>query len=191
MRGGCWSVASRFDPSAFIQAEDEQTLARLASVASAPASTLKPAENRHSSLLESATLAGIAALAGGGPKTPWNKLLAAFVDTPRPVFVPEEHWDELTAEADAIETRWGETAFDAGWSSVDLYGCPPDPLATRYGQSGLVHLIVGLRAPIRIVGLDRHCAVLRPYKGDDMRFRRSIRTGAVHLWEAYRPTTGP
>lgn len=184
-------MASRFDPSAFIEAEEKQALARAARVASVAAASLKPAEICHSSPAAPATIAGIATIARSVPKTPWSALVSRFINTPRPAYVSEEKWDELTGEAESVELRWGEIAYQAGWGSMDLYACPPDPLSRRYGQSGLVDAIVGLLTPVKIVALDSKGASLRPFKGPDMRFNRSIRAGAVHLWEAYRPTAGP
>lgn len=184
-------MASRFDPSAFIDAEEKQALAAPASVFSPPATERKPAENRHFSQSEPAALATIATIAAPLAETPWSAALTLFVAQPCPADVPPEHWDELVNEAEKVERTWGEIALGLGWSVHDLYGCPPEPLAPRFGQSGLVHAIVTLKTPVRLASVDAAGAKLQPFQGPALTFYRSLRPGAVLLWEAYRTASGP
>jgi len=114
-----------------------------------------------------------------------------FITLPCPAGVPEDHWDELVGEAENVERKWGEIAHRAGWGVLDLYGCPPHPLERIYGQSGLVHSIVTLVTPVRLIALDALAATLQPFRGPPMKHRRPPRAGAVLLWDAYSTDAGP
>lgn len=184
-------MASAFDPSAFIEAE-EQALAAASKTAAAVARVVKPAENSHFRPSEEGGIATIATIAAcPANSTPWRAQVEAFVILPCPPDIREDHWDELVNEAEKVERQWGEVAFAAGWSLLDLYGCPPRPMAPIYGQSGLVHAIVTLVTPVRLIAVDSAEAVLQPFRGPPMKYRPSPRAGAIPIWEAYSMAHGP
>lgn len=187
-------MASAFDPSAFIAAEErEQSLATPASdFAFAPA-TPKRAENRHSRPAEDSTLAEVATLAGVPDETlPWSAELLRFTDRPCPEGIRDDYWDELTQESWSVSREWGRQALDLGWTSLDLFGCNPIPFpfGRRVDRDGLVMALVGLLTPVRIVEVTVATAVLRD-RHSTMTFRRKPMLGAVHLWDAYAMRSGP
>jgi hypothetical protein len=184
-------MASAFDPSAFIEAE-EQALAAASTAAAATAIVAKPAEIVRCCPPAEPEIAAIAAIAAPLPETtPWAAELALFIARPCPADIREDHWDELVNEAEKVERLWGEFAHKAGWSVLDLYGAPAKPLASIYGQSGLVHAIVTLLTPVRLVNVTATEAVLQPFRGPPMKYRPPPRRGSVPLWDAYSMAHGP
>lgn len=189
-------MASAFDPSAFIAAENSgrsQPLAAVNSVWAWGDPEPEPAENRRSSRPVEPTLATLATIAGDTPeKLPWADDLERFGDTACPSGVRPDYWDELTQEAWTVSRDWGQQALDLGWSSLDLFGCNPVPFpfARRIDRDGLVMASVGLLTAVRIVSLSADGAELRD-QHSTMRFYRRLTAGAVHLWEAFAMHGGP
>lgn len=189
-------MASRFDPSAFIEAEREQVSQTLAAVEQDLVGfSFQPetAEICAAAGPDRATVARIAAIAGvAADALPWAQDLEAFVDRPCPADVRPEYWDELTNEAWSISRQWGATACAAGWSSLDIFACNPDPSARRVDRDGLVLGVVGMIAPMRVIDVTSEYAALQDRHGSVLRHRPSLRApGAVHLWEAYPMIAGP
>lgn len=188
-------MASRFDPSAFIEAESSQLSQTLASnsewrhdakIAS------KTAKNRDFETAPTPALATLATLAGADPeKLPWTDELESWASNSCPDFTPPNVWDEITHEAVAVSRTWGRIALDAGWSSLDLFGCHNRPQYRRRDRNGLVQTIVNLLTPVRIVRLTSAWAELVDRNGSVMRYRRRKKLGSVHLWEAYVMPNGP
>ena len=100
-------------------------------------------------------------------------------------------WDELTAETWDVHRNWSERAVALGWTSLDLFGCNPDPFARRVDRDGLVAGIAGLMSPVRLTAITSAYAELTPPRGASMRYRPPPAAGAVHLWEAYQTESGP
>jgi hypothetical protein len=188
-------MASQFDPSAFIQAECEQLSQTLASDSEwrqTPLETLKTAEIRHFRAPGRPALARIATIAAvDAEKLPWSNDLENWASNPCPDFIAPNVWDEITHEALSVSRTWGRTALDAGWTSLNLFGCHTQPQYRRRDRNGLVQTIVNLLTPVRIVGLTSTGAELADHNGSIMRFRPREKPGSVHLWEAYVMSGGP
>lgn len=181
-----------FDPSAFILAERSQTLAEPCKDFAASFAKPKPAEIRHSERVPDQTLATIATLAPApAEKMPWDDNLIPWANGRPPAFAKPIVWDELTNEALSVSRKWGRIALDAGWSSLDLFGCYRRPQYRRIDCNGLVASIVGLLTPVRLTALDADGADLTDHHGNVMRHYRRDKPGAVHLWEAYVMRAGP
>lgn len=180
-----------FDPSAFIEAERAQVSQAVAdnSYGSwAPIGLVKTAEIVRSATLPEPSVATIATIAADPlGNEEWVADLRAFVNTPCPAWMNDEIWDELTSEAWDVARNWSGKAVAAGWTSTDLFGCNPDPLARRVDRNGLVAAIVSLKTPVTIVAIDSGGATLRcsDSRSSAMRHRRQPSPGAVPLWEAY------
>lgn len=195
--GGSSAVASAFDPSAFIAAEQRRRA--LAPVASPLAETCEafaapePIGNQPFSVQPSTALAEIAPIAAPAAEMPfpWSADLLAFVDRPCPIGERDEYWSELQEEAWSVSRQWGEAATAAGWTAYDLFGSNPDPSAGRVDRDGLVVGICRLRSPVTITAIDSEAASLRCPRGSILKHRRRERPGSVLLWEAYPMTAGP
>ena len=188
-------MATAFDASVFIAAElarKSQAVAGVASLSAEPATVLKPAEISRFLVAETASLATIATIARPVPKTlPWDREIRLFVDRPCPSGVRKIDWNEIVEEAWDVHRNWGQTAFDAGWSMLDLFGCNPDPFVGRLDRNGLVASITALRVPVRLTALDDRTATLQPRNGAAMRYYRSPAPGSVPMWVAYANPAGP
>jgi hypothetical protein len=188
-------MASLFDPSAFIEAENSQLSQTLASVcewSEGPSTGQKTAEIHHFRAEPEPALARIATIAGIHPEMlPWSDDLENWASNPCPDFIAPNVWDEITHEALTVSRTWGRIALDAGWSALDLFGCHTRPQYRRRDRNGLVQTIVNLLTPVRIIGLSGVCAELVDRNGTVMRFKPRHRLGSVHLWEAYAMPNGP
>lgn len=122
---------------------------------------------------------------------PWDDDLIPWANGKAPPFARPIVWDELTNEAVSISQRWGAQAIEAGWSSLDLFGCYRRPWFRRLDCNGLVASIVGLLTPVRLTDITPDHADLTDYRGNVLRYLRREKPGAVHLWEAYSMRTGP
>jgi hypothetical protein len=188
-------MATAFDPSRFIEAEASRQSQPLADVASDGwdwGAGPKMPETRDKHGTSAPTVATIATLAG--PDTsglPFDRDVRCFVEQPCPRDLDAERWDELTAEVWGVHRNWAALAVGVGWSSLDLFGCNPDPFARRVDRDGLVATIVGLRSPVRLVEITSAYAELACVRGASMRYRPPPAPGAVHIWEAYRMWSGP
>lgn len=182
-------MATAFDPSRFIEAENTQQSQPVAALASDFWSTATAAKSREKSDISyeiDPGLATIATIAAPDRKTlPWDGELERFVDRPCPAGVHPAAWIELIEEAWDVHRNWAPAAVDAGWDVLDLFGCNPDPLVGRVDRNGLVATIRALKAPIRITSLDDRTATLQPRAGQPMRYYRSPAPGSVPLWSAY------
>lgn len=188
-------MSSRFDPSAFLAAEQSQLSPTVATVADGwgwEPKSQKTAEKRGFQPTAAPSVATIATVAGVGAKNlPWTLGVTSFVERSAPADMREDAWDELVNEVWDVHQKWGEQAVDLGWSSLDLFGCNPDPSARRVDRDGLVIAIVGILTPLRIIRLERDHAALSDHRQNLLRHPRQRASGAVHLWEAYSMTTGP
>ncbi|APZ98055.1 hypothetical protein BWQ93_05850 [Sphingopyxis sp. QXT-31] len=122
---------------------------------------------------------------------PWDGYLLPWSGSPCPSFIRPEIFDEITNEAVAVSRRWGAQAIEAGWSTIDLFGCWRHPQYRRVDCNGLVASIVGLLTPVRVTALSPTRADLTDHLGNVMRFYRRPMPFAVHLWEAYAMPAGP
>ena len=187
-------MASAFDPSVFIAAEErEQSLAAPASDFAFDPVGRKAQQNSSLAPVPTPSLATLATLAGGDAQIlPWTAELKRFTDQPCPPGLRPEYWDELTHEAWTVSREWGRQALDAGWSSMDLFGCNPVPFpfARRVDRDGLVMALVGLMTPTKVVEITPAGAMLRD-RQSTLFFRRRAVPGTVHLWEAYAMSSGP
>ena len=191
--------APAFDPSRFIQAEAERKAQTVATLATAQetvadfAMVPETAENRQFSGFVGHSLATIATIAVPAVENryPFDADLAAFIAQPCPPGIRPETWDEITGETDAVRQRWADHAIGLGWTSLDLFGCNPNPFARRVDRDGLVASITGLLTPVRITSITAANAELTPFRGAPMKYHRMYRPGQVHLWEAYRMEGGP
>lgn len=188
-------MTSRFDPSAFLAAEQSQLSPAVATVADAWAwepKQPKTAEMREFEPAPAASVATIAAIAGvHAENLPWSAEVMRFVDRPAPGGVRPEAWDELVGEVWDIHRNWGSQALELGWSALDLFGCNPDPSARRVDRDGLVVAIAGILTPLRVTLIERDHALLSDHRGNVLRHRRQRAAGGVLLWEAFPMTTGP
>lgn len=100
-------------------------------------------------------------------------------------------WNDIAEEAWDVSRQWGQRAIDLGWSSLDLFGCNPDPFARRVDRNGLVVSITSLLTPVRLVDLTAKFAALRDRAGSVMKFYPPVGLGSVHIWEAHAMTSGP
>lgn len=147
--------------------------------------------------IEEETLAGLATLAGPDAEKkksdpmPWDDYLIPWANGRAPAFAKPVVWDELTNEALSVSRKWGRRALDAGWTSVDLFGCWKRPQHRRSDCNGLVAGIVGLLTPVRITAVTPEYAELQDHRGTILRHYRFEKPDAVHLWEAYTMRTGP
>lgn len=103
----------------------------------------------------------------------------------------EQYWDELTGEASVISRLWGQRALDAGWTSVELFGCNPDPYAGRVDRNGLIVTMTNFAVGLRLVDIAPDHALLLGPREERLRYQAGDVTGRVHLWEAYSMATGP
>ena len=188
-------MATAFDPTQFIEAENSrcsQTIAAPATDQRWTATDPKPAENCGCLAAPPSTIAAIAAIAASDEKPlPWDRELRAFVDLECPPGVQPAYWSELVEEAWDISRKWGQAALDAGWSSLDLFGCNPVPSAGRVDRDGLVALNVGMRTPLRLISITKDSAELHDPRGGVLQYRPPPAPGSVHLWEAYAAEAGP
>lgn len=192
-------MATAFDPTRFIQAENErlsQTLAAPASALATDEATPKTAENGHFWGEPEPALATIATLAGPTPENrknqyPWDADLWRFVDAPCPEGVRPDKWDEIVGETYALRTRWADQAIGMGWSSLDLFGGPANPFARRVDLNGLARSLANLLTPVRVTTITPAYALLTDANGYQLKYHRRQRLGAVHLWEAYAMAGGP
>lgn len=195
--GGSSAVASAFDPSAFIAAEERRrALSAPARVLATPCDRGTAIETRgNQPFSDEATtpLATIATVAAPATdmRFPWSADLLRFVERPCPIDERGDYWSELQEEAWSVSREWGETAIAAGWSALNLFGSNPDPAAGRVDRDGLVVSICRLRSPVTIVAIDSEAASLRCPRGSIMKHRRHARPGTILLWEAYPMTAGP
>lgn len=185
-------MASRFDPSGFIEAERSRAVATPARDFAWPVTSLKPAQNRHLRATVKPALATIATLAGVADHTlPWAAELADFVSLPCPEGIQSAAWSRLRQQAWDISRQWGAKAMTLGWRSIDLFGCNPVPAAGRLDRDGLVTLIAKFVGSVRVTALTDSHAEITGKDGSTMRFHPPTAAGAVFLWGAYRPTRGP
>lgn len=185
-------MADGFDASAFITAERSQAVARPSYSFSADFEQPKAAENQHCETEEPAALAEIATIAAGaGENLPWADDLRAWASSKCPAFIAPAVWNKITADAVSVSREWGAIAVDAGWSSLDLFGCHRRPQYRRLDFNGLVATFSGLLTPFQITAILPGYAELADRHGAVLRFRRPIKPGSVHLWEGYRMPGGP
>jgi hypothetical protein len=79
---------------------------------------------------------------------PYASALAAF--RPKcPVYVPEDRWHQVIADATAFISQWGADAQAFGWTVRELFGLHPVPQRpapsysrlSRYDETGLIWLL--------------------------------------------------
>jgi len=189
------AVTSLFDPSAFIAAEREQTLATIAEPCRACDTCLgtsKASENSHSwpaAKHEIATIAGIAA--PDPEESVWTagpKLLAAL---PRPVRLKGSVWAEIVRQTKWIADDWAGAAASAGWDPHEFYGCNPDPFVGRVDRDGLTMTMIRMTSPCQVTAIYSDRAVFTCRDGSTMTMRHFGPRGQVFLWEAYAMKGGP
>lgn len=84
-----------------------------------------------------------------------------------------------------VSAEWGAEAAQAGWTAHELYGCNPDPLASRVDRNGLVTSLYRFLSPMKIATIDAEGAYIEDRNGVRLRFYRRERRGQSLLWEAY------
>lgn len=199
MLAGHPMTAPAFDPSRFIQAEAERAAQTVATLAACPVTVADFAFGSETTEISrfsdepEPALATIATIAAPQFEIhyPFDPDLVVFIAQPCPPGVRPEAWDEITGETDAVRQRWTDHAIGLGWTSLDLFGCHPNPFGRRVDRDGLVASITGLLTPVRITSITATYAELTPFQGPPMRYHRLHRPGQVHLWEAYSMAGGP
>ncbi len=188
-------MASLFDPSAFIAAERQQTLAGIAAPARAIAASCessKPAENCHFLAPEGPGIATIATIAAFQDQhLIWTNGPALFSTMPRPLRLAQGDWNRLTRLANWIAEDWSQAAIQAGWHPLEFFGCNSDPLAGRSDRDGIVIMLFKSKSPPQVTSVTPDHVELTYRNGDVVRFRSFGPRGQAYLWDAFAMTSGP
>ncbi len=132
-----------------------------------------------------ADVAGVAA--SPAISLPWDRGLEALQALPQPTFLSRERWEELLYDAACFSKDWGQAAVDLGWTKLELFGCNPNPRASRLDCDGLVILLNGRP----VTELTAEFASIDVGGGKVNRFRRKQMLGAVPLWLGFAMEGGP
>lgn len=118
----------------------------------------------------------------------WSEGVERLQALPPPTFLRPDRWEELVFDATRFLREWGGDAQAAGWRTVDVFGCYPDPQARRLDNAGLIILLHGRR----VLALNDTTATIDAGGRDIQTFQRGFeRAQAVPLWVAYAPASGP
>lgn len=137
-------------------------------------------------------VAAVATVATPQPhRLPWSAGLAALRTLAAPGYMPDGTWDHLVYVATRLSDQWGDKAHAAGWSTLDLFGCNPQPWVARADRNGLAMLLAGWAGPIRVVDVEPASIVLEAINGSRLRYGRFDRSAAVPIWEGFAMPRGP
>lgn len=114
----------------------------------------------------------------GAPQE-WLVGLQRLGAMPPPAVFTDERWAQLIEDAHGFIDRWGRTAAQFGWSTLDLFGVHPMAPITRHDAKGLIPLLGGNT----VVAVSEHTATIRMPSGSALRFNRMGKAAGVCIWE--------
>ncbi len=109
----------------------------------------------------------------------WLAGLQRLDAMPPPAAFTDERWAQLIADAHGFIDRWGRTAAQFGWSTLDLFGVHPLASITRYDAKGLIPLLGGNS----VIAVSEYTATIRMPSGSTLRFNRRGKAAGVCIWE--------
>jgi hypothetical protein len=113
----------------------------------------------------------------GGSPSEWHAILAELKHKNCPDWLVPDRWAVLLSDAESFLNRWGGTAYELGWSTVDLFGVHPIAPAARFDVMGLILLLQGGT----VAALTEKAATIRRSSNAMLTYRRGDQTGAVCL----------
>jgi hypothetical protein len=109
----------------------------------------------------------------------WIKVFAGLHNMEMPGAFTADRWRHIVDDAEIFLRQWGSTAFQLGWSILDVFGVHPVVPASRFDAMGLVPLLHGNE----VIALTGSTATIRAPSKAILTFRRNPNPIAVLISE--------
>ncbi|MBB3347335.1 hypothetical protein [Sphingomonas sp. BK069] len=142
-------------------------------VTATPVATPKTADFCGVEAGDEPIVAGVASVAN------WQRGIDLLRGQRCPAGANPKEWRDTVAAASHLFRLWGSDLFEAGWSTLDVWGSEPDPAHRRVDRLGLVHFVIGAQ----VEAIDSESATILHSGKDRLTYtRRQKVPGAVPLW---------
>ena len=116
----------------------------------------------------------------GAEPSEWYAIFAELKQQNCPDWLSPDRWLALLLDAESFLNRWGNAAYQLGWTALDLFSVHPEAPSARFDKMGLALLICGGE----VIVLTAQSATIRRASGAVLTYRRADQTGAVCITEA-------